>query len=275
MTPRRRRGMLAHRARVIGAHAIVTLRDQGAYLGELALGGAILFVFLFVLSCLWTATFRAQESSLLGGLTLVQMTWYVTFTEALVMSRVNVARRIDEDIRTGNLAHALLRPGGYLTARFGAYLAERLVRFAFSLGFGSVVALALAGPVVIDPVAALGAIVATGLAFVLEFAIIAGIGLGAFWTEDTSSIYFLYTRVSLLLGGVLIPIELFPEGAAIVARALPFAPMIHGPARLALAPDGTGFLSVIASLVVSLTVVGTMMAVGYRSGLERLTVQGG
>lgn len=275
MTARPRLGTLAHRGRVLFAHLRVNLRDQGAYVGEVALGGGILVVFLFILATLWEATYRAQGASTLGGLTWPQMTWYVTFTEAMVMSRVNVARRIDEDVRTGDLAYALLRPGGYLTARLGAYLAERLVRFGFTLTLGAIVAMGIAGPVAIDLRAGAAALLVVAGAFLLEFVIVAGIGLGAFWMEDTSSVYFVYTRLSMLLGGLLIPVELFPDAIASVAWALPFAPMIHGPARLALAHDASGLLPAMTSLVASMAVVGAIVAVTYRVGLTRVTAHGG
>jgi ABC-type uncharacterized transport system permease subunit len=118
--------------RVLWAHLGVNLRDQRAYLGEVAMSGGILVVFPFMLGNPEAATFRAQRSATFGGLTWPQITWYVTFTQAIVMSRVNVARRIDEDVRTGDLACALLRPGGYFGPRLGAYLAERFVRFGFN-----------------------------------------------------------------------------------------------------------------------------------------------
>ena len=270
-----RRGGAWHRIRVLSAHLRVNLRDQGAYVGEVALGGGILIVFLFILGSLWEATYRAQGTATLGGLTWPQMVWYVTFTEAMVMSRVNVARRIDEDVRTGDLAYALLRPGGYLTARLGAYLAERIVRFGFTLALGSILALLIAGPIPIDLTAGVAALVVAAGAVLLEFVLVAGIGLGAFWMEDTSGVYFVYTRVSMLLGGLLIPIELFPEAIRSIANALPFAPMIHGPARLALSPDATGLPDTLASLATAMMVIGALVALTYRVALTRVTVQGG
>ena len=275
MTTPRRHGGVAHWVRVLLAHFRVNLRDQGAYVGEIALGGGILVVFLFILGSLWEATYRAQGAETLGGLTWPQMVWYVTFTEAMVMSRVNVARRIDEDVRTGDLAYGLLRPGGYLTARLGAYFAERLVRFGFTLALGSLIALLIAGPIAISPGSGGAALLAASGAFLLEFVVVAGIGLGAFWIEDTSGVYFVYTRLSMLLGGLLIPIELFPEAIKSVANALPFAPMIHGPARLALSPDITGLLPAMASLATSLAVIGAVVIATYRIALARVTVQGG
>jgi ABC-2 type transport system permease protein len=178
-------------------------------------------------------------------------------------------------VRTGDLAYALLRPGGYLTARLGAYLAERVVRFSFTLAVGSTVALLIAGPITIDLGAGVAALVVAAGAFLLEFVIVAGIGLGAFWMEDTSGLYFVYTRLSMLLGGLIIPIDLFPEAIGSLAMALPFAPMIHGPARLALAPDGAGVITALTSLAVSGAVLGTLVAATYRVALSRTTVNGG
>lgn len=107
---------------------------------------------LFVLTQLWQATFRFQGADTLGGYTLAQVIWYLVLTEAFITSRVAFARKIDTDVRTGDLAYALVRPGGYVSAHFGAYLAERLVRFAFALLVGGVFALLSVGPIPVGPV---------------------------------------------------------------------------------------------------------------------------
>ena len=67
---------------------------------------------------------------------------------------------------------------------------------------------------------------------ILDFQGMFLIGLGAFWLEDTSGLLLIYSRVTMILGGMLIPLELFPESWQPVLRVLPFSSMVYGPARL-------------------------------------------
>lgn len=266
---------LRQTGRSIWGHFVVNLGDQMAYLGEFAFGGVILAVFLFILTQLWQVTFRSQGVAVLGGFTATQMTWYLVFTEAFVLSRVQLARKIDEEVRTGDLAYALLRPGGYLAGHFGAYLAERTVRFAMALAVGSGVAMVLVGPVSLNPAAVLLSVGATVVAMVLEFLLVVGIGLGAFWIDDTRSIYLIYTRVSMILGGLLLPLDLFPDPLAAIARLLPFGAMIYGPSRLALDPDGEQVATVLITLVMWIAPIGFGVGWIYKRALTRTIVHGG
>ena len=268
-------GIAAYRMRVIQAYFVVHLRDQMAYLGEVALGGIILAVLLFVLTQLWQATFRFQGAHTLGGYTLAQVIWYLVLTEAFITSRVAFARKIDTDVRTGDLAYALVRPGGYVSAHFGAYLAERLVRFAFALLVGGVFALLSVGAIPVGPVPLLVGLTASLVAMLLDFVMVLGIGLGEFWIEDTSSIYLIYTRVSMILGGLLIPIDLFPDTIGAIARALPFAAMIHGPARLVLSSGLAEVPGLFTMLGGSLALAGGLVWWEYGVARRRVTAQGG
>jgi len=102
-----------------------------------------------------------------------------------------------------------------------------------------------------------------------------GIGLGAFWIEDTSSIYLIYTRVSMILGGLLIPIDLFPDTIGAIARALPFAAMIHGPARLVLSSGLAEVPGLFTMLGGSLALAGGLVWWEYGVARRRVTAQGG
>ena len=55
----------------------------------------------------------------------------------------------------------------------------------------------------------------------------------AFWLRDTRSTWFLYQKLVFILGGMLLPIEVLPDGLQQAARFLPFAAMAYAPARLA------------------------------------------
>ena len=55
----------------------------------------------------------------------------------------------------------------------------------------------------------------------------------AFWLRDIRATWYLYQKVIFIVGGMLIPLEVLPDGVEAVARALPFMAMAYVPARLA------------------------------------------
>ena len=59
------------------------------------------------------------------------------------------------------------------------------------------------------------------IGFTIDFGVQFGIGLGAFWVEDTWAFRFLYTRIVMIFGGMMLPLDILPDAVRQVARALP------------------------------------------------------
>jgi ABC-2 type transport system permease protein len=251
------------------------LREQLAYLGEVALRTTFLALILYIFLQLWRATYRSQGLAAIGGYTVEQMIWYLAFTESIVLSRPNVNRVVDEEIRSGEIAYSLVRPYGYAGYRLVTYFSESVLRFFTTLAVASGLALLYVGPVALSPVGAAAALGAAALAMALDFVAAFGIALLAFWVENTASIDLIYRRVAMLLGGMLLPLEVFPRGLQEIAAALPFSAMVYGPARLALggAPEDAWALVTrqLAFLVAGSVVVHML----YRAALRRVNVNGG
>lgn len=266
------------RVAVLGAYAALfttNLRNQVAYAGEWALRGIFLAMILYVFLQLWRATYAGQSAGVIGGFTLPQMLWYLAITESLILSRPGLNRLVDAEVRTGDIAYTLLRPYAYGGYRLMAYLAERLLRFATLMTIGALLATLYVGPVPLRAQDIAGALAALLLATLLDFLGAFGIGLLAFWTEDTSSIGLLYDRAVMLLGGMLLPLELFPEPLGAIALALPFSTLIYGPARLALgaAPEPVALLLARQALFIAVGVV--LVALLYRRAFRSIAVNGG
>jgi ABC-2 type transport system permease protein len=101
------------------------------------------------------------------------------------------------------------------------------------------------------------------------------IGLTAFVTEDVAAFDWIYSKFVLILGGVLIPLDFFPDWLGNLAKSLPFAYATYGPARLFVSPDLTRFATLVLGQIIWLVVLGTMLAFVYRRGERRLTINGG
>ncbi len=257
---------------------ITSFRDQLAYAGQVALRGLFLAMILFVFLQLWRATYEAQGTGSRGtiaGFTIAQMLWYLAMTESIILSRPRVTPEIDREVRTGEIAYVLLRPYSYAGYRLARYLAERLLRFGICLALGATLALLYVGPVPLSLPSLIAALATLALAILLDFLAMLGIGLLAFWVEDTTSIALIYDRLVMLLGGMMLPLDVFPEPIGTVARALPFSQLVYGPARLALSSAPQGLASLLLRQLVTLAVASLLVHRLHAAAFRRIQINGG
>jgi ABC-2 type transport system permease protein len=255
--------------------AVTAARSNLAYVGEVVARTVFLAVILFIFLQLWQVTFEQSGEERLGGLTLAQMLWYLGITESIVLSAPAVAAEVDQDVRTGALAVQLVRPMSYPLYRLGTTLGERVVRFSMNAVVASAIALLFVGPIPFTVEGLAFFALSIPLAFVLDALAYFLIGLFAFWLENTSGLTLVYSRVTMILGGMLLPLDLFPDGLRAVAEYLPFACVLYGPSRMFVTPD-PGFLAeLLAKQAVSIALVGIVVALVHRAALRRVFSNGG
>lgn len=255
--------------------AVTSARSNLAYIGEVGSRVIFLGVVLYIFLCLWQVTYKETGSTRLAGLTLPQMLWYLALTESIILSGPRVAAMVDQDVRTGALAVQLIRPLSYPLYCLFTCLGERVVRFVLNLSVGSVIVFLFVGAIPMRINHFLLFLVALPLAFVIDFLGNFLIGLGAFWLEDTSGLVLIYSRVSMILGGMLIPIELFPDRMQPVLKVLPFASIVYGPARLFVAPSLELFQRLVVTQIASVVIFSFAVAIIYGIARRRIFSNGG
>jgi ABC-2 type transport system permease protein len=178
-------------------------------------------------------------------------------------------------VRTGRLAIQLLRPLSYALSLMAKTLGERVVRFGINIVSGSIVTLLLVGPIQLTALGLGMFAIVVPLAFVLDFLGYLFIGLFAFWMESTVGLLILYSRLTMLLGGMLMPIEVFPDSWQPILRHLPFAMMVYGPARMFVAPDARSLSMIARSQVIGLAGFAIAVYVIQIIALRRIQTNGG
>ena len=119
------------------------------------------------------------------------------------------------------------------------------------------------------------ALVALAGAWLLHFCVNALIGLAAFVAEEVVPFEWIYQKLVFILGGMLIPLDFYPAWLQTVAKSLPFAYMMYGPARLFVRPEMQIFIQVIAGQIFWLAVLGGLLALAFSRGMRRLAINGG
>ena len=253
----------------------VSIANNLAYVMEVLFRAFMLVVLVFVLGQLWTTTYTNRGITTLDGFSISDMVWYLVIAETIAMSLPQLTRRIDQDVRSGQLAYLLGRPCNYVFYNFAQYLGERLVRLTINGVVGAVVALIFVGLPHFTWMGIAAWPLVTFFALSIDFVAYFSIGLLAFWTEETSSFAFIFNRLTLVLGGVLVPITLFPEPLRSIALILPFSTILYGPSRTLVHFELDQFILLVLHQGITLAIGGIILLAMYQVAIRRVNINGG
>jgi ABC-2 type transport system permease protein len=253
----------------------VSIASNLAYMMEVFFRGLFLIVLIFVLGQLWKTTYSARGAKLLSGFSISDMIWYLAAAETIATSMPTLTRRIDQEVRSGQLAYLLGRPCSYVFYNFAQYIGERLVRLTINGIVAGGVALVFVGPPHLTWMGVVAWPLVTFLALCIDFEAYFSIGLLAFWTEDTNSFSFVFSRLTLVLGGVLAPLEIFPQPLRSIAQALPFSAILYGPARTLVHFELYPFLGLLVQQGITLAVGSLILFAMYSIAIRRVSINGG
>jgi ABC-2 type transport system permease protein len=253
----------------------VSIASNLAYMMEVVFRGLFLVVLIFVLGQLWKTTYSARGAKLLSGFSISDMIWYLAAAETIATSMPTLTRRIDQEVRSGQLAYLLGRPCNYIFYNFAQYMGERLVRLAINGVVAGVVALIFVGLPHLTWMGIVAWPLVAFMALCIDFVAYFSIGLLAFWTEDTNSFSFVFSRLTLVLGGVLAPLEIFPQPLRGIAQALPFSAILYGPARTLVHFELYPFLGLLEQQSITVVVGCVIMLALYSVAIRRVSINGG
>src|SRR5258708_14465262 len=109
----------------------VSAANNLAYIMEVLFRALFLIALIYIIGQLWKTTF-AQHGWLLPGFTVNSMVWYLAAAEIIATSLPALTQRIDQEVRSGELAYLLGRPCSYILYNYACYLGERLCRLGLN-----------------------------------------------------------------------------------------------------------------------------------------------
>jgi ABC-2 type transport system permease protein len=264
-------------ARVYWRLLVAGFRRQSAY-RLAALGGLVAnLTFGLLKVAILFATVRAAGGEL-HGYDTASMSTYVWLSQGLLGS-VNLTGRTDLALRVkdGQVAVDFLRPVDLQAAT----IATEAGRSLFALiprGLPSVLlgALVVGMQMPTSPVFYLLGTVSLVAGIVISAATVYLVAVAGFWLVETRGLQILYMLASGFLGGLYVPLALFPGWLRAVAEATPFPSIMMYPIDVL---SGLGSAGTAAGLVlVQLAWLAGVAAAGQlltRAGRRRLEVQGG
>lgn len=248
-------------------------RDQVAYLPAFLARNLFFVIILFIFSSLWKVVYAGRP--LVAGLSVVQALWYLTFTETVELSKSRLLTRIQEEVKDGSLAVSLARPYSYPVSHFFHAMGESAVRMVPILAVGFVFATLFVGPLPGYLRALPFGLVLLLCGCALNTLWLLCIGLLAFWSEEVSPYYWVVQKLIFILGGLFLPIDMFPDWLAGIARALPFAFNAYWPAYTMVSFSWPAFLTGLAGAACYIGALSALAALLFGLGKRRVHAQGG
>lgn len=274
-SPSRAGGSQARRSAAKYAAVVRTQLAHGlAYPADLVMRSLAIVIFMWVFIHLWRTTYATTGQTSVRGLTLNDTLWYLVLAETITLSKPRVATAIAQAVRDGSVAYQLSKPYAFLGYQAAVTVGDALVRGVVTVLLGGALVAVMIGP----PPSVLGwplAFVAVIAGWLIDFCMATLIGLMAFVIEDVAAFEWIYAKLILVLGGVLLPLDFLPDGFRRVAEALPFAYTTWAPARLFVSPDPHLFVRLFGIQLAWLAVLTLLVAWVYRRCAKNVSVNGG
>ncbi len=257
--------------------AWIGIRSRWVYIHEQLMSNLFLVIILFTFLQLWKTTYALGQKELIEGYSLKDMLWYLVFTEAIILSLPTLFNTISDEVKSGDIAIRLNKPYNYVLFHFFHNMGDNLIRFISVLSIGILTALVLVGSVdmIVNPLSLLGSGLIFMITFSLHFLFAFSIGLFSFWMEDVQGLFLVGDRMKWILGGMFLPLEIFPDLIASFAKWTPFPYMIYAPARLMLRFSWQEFWQVLSIQIIWLILFSLACGFLFKLGSRRLDVHGG
>ncbi|MCZ8519233.1 MULTISPECIES: ABC transporter permease [Paenibacillus] len=264
------------RAKVLKYAAVgqISLRNHVAYVADFLLRTIFLVIIMYIFLQLWQTTYRGEGSGTIAGYSLEGILWYILFAESLAMAFPSLTTRVEEEVKSGDVAYRLTRPLSYIGYHYASYISEVAVRVLVNLAVGCTLGVAVFG----WPEFGLGwagfFLVGIG-AVTVNFLMNMMLALCAFWVEETRGLEFVYHKLLFTVGGMLMPLELFPERLQEVCRWLPMQAVLYFPAKTAVDWQGVNLPSMLLIQLGWIVVLTVLVSILYGRGVRKLNMNGG
>ncbi|SDE29343.1 ABC-2 type transport system permease protein [Paenibacillus sp. UNCCL117] len=252
----------------------ITIRRHLAYIADFLMRTVFLVFILYIFTQLWQATFRGEGELVIAGYSFKQLVWYLILTESMTMACPSLCTRIEEEVKSGDVGYKLTKPISYIGLHYMGYVSEIAVRFAVNLAVGSLLGWLVLGPPGFGAGWAVFFLLAV-FGFSVNFFLNLLLALCAFWVEETRGLEFVYHKLLFTIGGMLMPLEMFPELLQKICVWLPFQAVLYFPAKAAVQYESSSVPQMLAIQMLWLVVLGLAAVLVYRRGVKKLHVNGG
>ena len=196
-----------------------TLQKKGFLISKVCL--YIMASLIFI--SLWSSISSEREPTLLS---FEYMSWYILITELIVLSTSEIYTSIHKDIKSGAIAYFLTKPVSYIWVRlseaFGETVLNLIVLLFAGITFGVFTGAAI--PNLTNLPFLLFAITLSAFLLLIFQSLV---GVLSYWLGDTFTIVLILNKILFVLGGLFVPITIYPQWLQNIANLTPFPYMLY------------------------------------------------
>ena len=185
--------------------------------------------FTWIFAEFWSLVLATRGDAVAFGFTHNDIVWYMAVAQLVLFASTRMFLRIDDDVRSGNIAYTLTRPVNYIALRLAEGVGATGASLLLFLPLGFLFCLLYTGAM---PRGSIWfcAILCT-IASIIHMLFQVMIGFTALWLHDIQPLYRFYQKLMLVLGGVYFPITLYPDWLQQLSWATPFGLLLSRPAE--------------------------------------------
>lgn len=261
----------------------IAFRSRLAYRSE---AGMLFFgrvLALFAQVAIWRALIDTQQgvSSSMGSITQREMVTYVVISRCIsvfvsLFAGYSPLWRMDDKIRTGEIAMDLSKPIPLRTALFFETIGNNLFEILFGLVPMIVLGALFFGFDVPSPAHFVLFLITTVNGLIIYFMISYVVGLIAFWYLEVWHLERLLNDLVTVFSGALIPLWFFPSFLITISEFLPFRLIYYTPISVYM--EKLSFSAAGAQILQQFLWMGVLLLlerVLWKRGVTKLVVQGG
>jgi len=242
--------------------------ERTATIGLLLLYWLILLIFWG----LWQAT--PATELLAANASQASLFWYLVITECIALAVGYPYYSIEADINSGDIAAGLMRPVPYALATLADWIGQTSHRVIVLAVGGVIAGLWITGSVPV-PFTTLPALVLS-IAIGSTCALLCQLQLGyaAAWVGSSAPLFWIWQKLFFVLGGLMIPLTLYPPSLRLLSNFTPFASMLFAPGSLVFKASATSMAVTLATQLAWLTVLGIATWLVDRTVTRRFAIRG-
>ncbi len=251
------------------------LKQRVNYLLDYALSALFIVIILFVFTNLWQVIFAGKST--IEGLSIAQLVWYLVLTEAITMGCGwnSMFENVSDEIKSGAIVNYLTKPLSYI----GWYFSTTFSRFFNYTGtvfvLGALVTYFLVGPIQFSITTIAPLILIVIISFILSFFVGMAFVSLAFWLEDVTAFYWILQKVLFIFGGMLVPIEMYPEFIRQYLYYLPVSFITYWPGKYFITGDSGILATTLIGQLIWTTIFFLITTILYKIGTRKLNIHGG
>ncbi len=229
--------------------------------------------FAFVFIELWKLI--AREGIIELPYPEADLLWYCSLTQMMLFLSPRLFMVIDDDMRSGNIAYFLNRPIPYLWMRISEGLGAMSAHVLVYYTAGTAALYLYIGEWPSVPSSLLVTLGMLYLGSFLHLLFQMSAGITALWLHDADTLYRIYQKFLIVLGGLYLPLTMYPEWVQGIANFTPFPAMLYAPVSAVLAGNDLNVPETLALLGGWIVFAVCLMYGVFALCMRRIEINGG